>query len=68
MFLRLYMITGGGGGGGGGVIPKSLPVPSTEPALRKAAVDRGLRFLTDQYGCRQRDMTLTPVERRKRKF
>ena len=32
-----------------GVIPKSLPVPSTEPVLRKAAVDRGLRFSTEQY-------------------
>ena len=28
---------------------------STEPVLRKAAVDRGLRFSTEQYGCRQRD-------------
>ena len=30
-----------------GVIPKSLPVLSTEPILRKAAVDRGLRFSTE---------------------
>ena len=44
-----------GWGGGGGVIPKSLPVLSTEPVLRKAAVDRGLRFSTEQYGCRQRN-------------
>ena len=29
-----------------GVIPKSLSVLSTEPVLRKAAVDRGLRFST----------------------
>ena len=28
---------------------------STEPVLRKAAVDRGLRFSTEQYGCRQRN-------------
>ena len=33
-----------------GVIPKSLPVLSTEPVLHKAAVDRGLRFSTKQYG------------------
>ena len=42
---------------------------STEPVLRKAAVDLGLRFSTEQYGCRQRDnMILTPLQRRKRKF
>ena len=28
---------------------------STEPALRKAAVDRELRFPTEQYGCRQKN-------------
>ena len=51
------------------VIPKSLPVLSTEPVLRKAVVDRELRFSTEQYGCRQRDnMILTPLEKRKRKF
>ena len=38
-----------------GVIPKSLPVLSTEQVLRKAAVDRELRFSTEQYGCRQRN-------------
>ena len=37
------------------VIPNSLPVLSTEPVLRKAAVDRGLRFSTEQYGFRQRN-------------
>ena len=52
-----------------GVIPKSLPVLSTEPVLRKAAVDREIRFSTEQYECRLRDnMILTPLERRKRKF
>ena len=38
-----------------GVVPKSLHVLSTEPVLRKAAIDRGLRFSTEQYGCRQRN-------------
>ena len=38
-----------------GVIPKSLSVLSTEPVLRKTAVDRGLRISTEQYGCRQRN-------------
>ena len=38
-----------------GVIQKSLLVLSTEPVLRKAAVDRGLGFSTEQYGCRQRN-------------
>ena len=38
-----------------GVIPKSLPVLWTEPVLRKAAVDREIRFSTEQYGCRQRN-------------
>ena len=51
-----------------GVIPKSLPVLLTEPVLCKAAVDQGLRFSTEQYGCCQRDMILTPLQRRKRKF
>ena len=37
------------------VIPKPLPVLSTERVLPKAAVDRGLRFSTEQYGCRQRN-------------
>ena len=36
-----------------GVLPKSLSVLSTEPVLRQAAADRGLRFSTEQYGCRQ---------------
>ena len=27
----------------------------TEPVLRKAAVDREIRFSTEQYGCRQRN-------------
>ena len=50
-----------------GVIPKSLPVLSTKPVLRKAAVNREIWFSTEQYGCRQRDNTiLTPLERRKR--
>ena len=52
-----------------GVIPKSLPVLSTEPVLRKAAVDRELRFSTEQYECRQKNgMILTPLQGRKRKF
>ena len=38
-----------------GVIPKSLPVLSTEPVLRKVAVDRVIRVLIEQYGCRQRN-------------
>ena len=38
-----------------GVIAISLPVLSTEPVLRKAAVKRELRFSTEQYGCRQRN-------------
>ena len=38
-----------------GVIPKSLPVLSTEPVLRKAAVDQGLRFSTEQYECGKRN-------------
>ena len=38
-----------------GVILKWLPVLSTEPVLRKAAVDRGLRVSTEQCGCRQRN-------------
>ena len=38
-----------------GVIPKSLPVLLTEPVLRKAAVDRGLRFSTEQYECQLRN-------------
>ena len=42
---------------------------STDPVLRKAAVDRGLRFLTEKYGCRQRDnMILTILQKRKLKF
>ena len=37
--------------------------------LRKATVDRGIRFLTEQYGCRQGDKVyLTPLEKRKRKY
>ena len=36
------------GGGGGTVL-------STEPVLRKAAVDREIWFSTEQYGCRQRN-------------
>ena len=40
------------------VTPKSLPVLSTEPVLRKAAVDRGIRFTTELYGCRQRDKVI----------
>ena len=52
-----------------GVIPNPLPVLSTEPVLRKRAVDREIRSSTEQYGCRQRsNMILTPLERRKRKF
>ena len=44
-----------------GLYQKSIPVLSTESVLRKAAVDRGLQFSTEQYGCRQRDnMILTP--------
>ena len=38
-----------------GVIPKSLPVLSTESVLRKAAVDWGLRLSTEQNGYRQRN-------------
>ena len=53
---------------GSGVIPKSLPVLSAESILRKAAVDRGIRFSIEQYGCRQRDkVNLKPLEKRKRK-
>ena len=37
-----------------GVIPKSLPVVSTEPILRKVDVDQEIRFSIEQYGCRQR--------------
>ena len=45
-----------------GVIPKSLPVLSTEPVLRKVAVDREIGFSTEQYGCRQRnDNVLMPA-------
>ena len=36
---------------------------STVPVLRKLAVDREIRFSTEQHGCRQRDnMILTPLE------
>ena len=38
-----------------GVIPKSLLVLSTEPDLRKSAVDREIQFSTEKYGCRQRN-------------
>ena len=38
-----------------GGISKSLAVLWTEPVLRKAAVDREMRFSTVQYGCRQRN-------------
>ena len=34
-----------------GVIPKSLPMLLSMSVLRKAAVDQGLRFSTEQYGC-----------------
>ena len=52
-----------------GVIPKSLPMLSTEPVLHKTAVDRGLWFSTEQYGCRQRDnIILAPLERQKREL
>ena len=59
----MYVRRVGGGCGGGretaseitGVISKSLPILSTEPVLLKAAVDRGLRFSTEQYGCQQRN-------------
>ena len=37
------------------LIPKALPVLSTDPVLRKSAVDREIRFSTEQYGCRQRN-------------
>ena len=38
---------------------------SIEPVLRNIAVDREIRFSTEQYGCRQRnDPVWTPVERR----
>ena len=60
-FCKIMIITG--------VIPKSLPVLSTKPVLRKTAVDRGLRFSTMQYGCQQRDnMSLKSLARRKRRF
>ena len=37
-----------------GVKPTSLPVLSTEPVLRKVAVDREVRLSTEQYGSRRR--------------
>ena len=52
-----------------GVILDPLPVLSTEPGLRKLAVDPEIRFSTELYGCRQwSNMILTPLGRRKRKF
>ena len=48
---------------------KSLPVLSTEPVLRKAAVDREEQFFDERYGCRQRDIIISmPLERLKRKL
>ena len=38
-----------------GLIPKLLPVLSTELELHKIVVDRGLQVSTEQYGCRQRN-------------
>ena len=50
-------------------MPKLLPLLSTEPVLRKAAVDRGIRFSTEQHGCQQRDkVNLTHLEKRKLKY
>ena len=36
-----------------GVIPISLFLLATGTVLRKAAIDRGVRLATGQYGCRQ---------------
>ena len=36
-----------------GVIPIWLFLLATGTVLRKAAIDRGVRFATGQYGCRQ---------------
>ena len=46
-----------------GVIPKALPVLSTEPVLRKIAVDREIRFSTEQYECRQKNDSVKYVAR-----
>ena len=44
------------------VIPKSLPVLLTEPVVHKAAVNQGLPFSTEQYGCRQRNYFIKYAE------
>ena len=45
-----------------GVIPKSLPVLSTEPVLRKAAINQGLRFSTEYYGFDRGTTSLTALK------
>ena len=44
---------------------KSLPVLSTEPLLRKVAVDQGLRFSTEQYGHEGHDFDALGKEKTK---
>ena len=36
-----------------GVIPTSLFLLATGTVMRKAAIDRGVRLATGQYGCQQ---------------
>ena len=40
-----------------GVIPILLFLLATRTVLRKAAIDRGVRLATGQYGCRYRGVT-----------